>query len=226
MFKFASLFFLIFCLSACVDKPSETTQVKSAEAKESIKKKTNTSTTKTPNDKVTPVSVKKKEVVKPISEEKQKEVKKVEPKKVAKKSPKKKESPKPKKVTPKASPLIEFEELVFDFGEITEGDKISHKFKFTNTGNAPLTIEKANATCGCTQPSFPFIDINPGEQGYIGVDYYSVNKDGAQSPEITVFGNVPEKTIVLTLKGFVKPKEKPDTTLTTQLDSLPFKKKS
>lgn len=104
-------------------------------------------------------------------------------------------------------PVIEFEELVYDFGELTEGDQISHKFKFKNAGKAPLSITAANATCGCTQPSFPFLDINPGETGIIGVEYFSVNKDGPQEPKITVLGNMEGGSVVLTLKGNVIPKK-------------------
>lgn len=121
------------------------------------------------------------------------------------KPPTKKKTP-PPPAPPKKMPEITFDNLSYDFGEITEGDKISHKFTFKNTGNAPLTVTKANATCGCTQPSFPFIDINPGETGYIGVDYYSVNKDGPQSPEITVYTNTSKDSTTLTLVGIVNAK--------------------
>ena len=102
---------------------------------------------------------------------------------------------------------IEFEELYWDFGEITEGDIVEKKFKFTNTGKAPLKIISTSATCGCTRPSFPFLDIAPGESHFIGVTYNSVGKAGEQNPEVTIESNSNPKKTILKLRGMVKPKE-------------------
>ncbi len=49
-------------------------------------------------------------------------------------------------------PEIKFEEEVFDFGKITQGEKVSHSFAFTNTGNKNLIISNAQGSCGCTVP--------------------------------------------------------------------------
>lgn len=155
--------------------------------------------------------------------QKPKAVKKVERVEVAKKKVVEPVvQPKPKKVVKARAPEIEFEELLFDFGEIMQGDKIDHKFKFTNTGNAPLSVNKADATCGCATPSIPFMDIMPGEQGFIGVSYNSVGKEGEEVPQVTIFTNAktnPNQT--LKLKGFVKVPEK-DSTKTDTLKKNPF----
>jgi len=103
---------------------------------------------------------------------------------------------------------ISFEEPTFDFGEITEGDIIKHQFKFKNTGNAELVIHSAKASCGCTDPSYPFLGIAPGEEGYIGVTYNSVSKDGPQKPDILIKTNAAKDSIALYLSGIVKAKEK------------------
>ena len=39
-----------------------------------------------------------------------------------------------------------------DFGEIAQGDKVEHTFRFRNTGNEPLVITNVQVTCGCTTP--------------------------------------------------------------------------
>lgn len=134
-------------------------------------------------------------------------------------TPRKKEEPKPskasakKKIAPKKTtkkqtyPAIEFEEMQIVFDTITEGDIFDHKFVFTNTGNAPLEIKSAKATCGCTQPSYPFIPIEPNEQGHISVRYNSVGKDGHQKPEVSVITNINSKEIILVMEGFVVQKE-------------------
>lgn len=123
--------------------------------------------------------------------------------------PKKKSTSKPVK---KYYPQIEFLEDTHEVGDIVEGDVIKHTFKFKNIGKAPLNIEKAEGTCGCTQPSYPFLAIAPGEFGKIGVNYHSVGKSGPQKPEIVVHSdskNEPIKTLYLELNVKDKPVDTP-----------------
>ena len=54
-----------------------------------------------------------------------------------------------------AFPKFTFNQEEYNFGDIRDGDIVSHVFKFTNTGNAPLIISKATAACGCTVPQWP-----------------------------------------------------------------------
>jgi len=124
-----------------------------------------------------------------------------------KKAPKKKTALQPKKVQ-YASFSWQSEE--FDFGEITEGDVIEHTFKFTNTGKVPLEIGSVTPSCGCTQPSYPFLSIDPGVSNEIGVTYNSVSKEGDQVATVTVVANTNPKTTILRLKGTVIPKTKED----------------
>jgi len=58
------------------------------------------------------------------------------------------------------------------------------------------------------QASLPFIDIEPGETGYIGVTFNSVNKKGLQKPEIILRSNAIQSEISLFLLGTVIPKSK------------------
>jgi len=120
-----------------------------------------------------------------------------------------KEPTKPKsklKKKKKLYPKIEFENEVYDFGEITEGDTINYKFKFKNSGKSTLEIKSASATCGCTQPSYPFIGVDPGDEGTISVRYISVGKSGPQEATITVKSNADFPTKKLLLKGIVNDK--------------------
>lgn len=136
------------------------------------------------------------------------------------KKPVKKPKPNPVKSAPiEYLPKIKFDELSYDFGEITEGDIIKHNFTFTNVGKTKLSIEKATASCGCTKPSFPFIDIQPGETGYIGVTYHSVSKEGPQKPTITVFSNAHPNQMTLHLTGTVLPKTQEDANDTLEIMS-------
>ncbi|MDH5379626.1 MAG: DUF1573 domain-containing protein, partial [Cyclobacteriaceae bacterium] len=47
-------------------------------------------------------------------------------------------------------PSFEFEKTDHDFGTITDGDIVKHTFTFKNTGDAPLIIQSARGSCGCT----------------------------------------------------------------------------
>lgn len=112
-------------------------------------------------------------------------------------------TPKKKVVTKKSLPQINFDQIRYDFGEINQGDTVDYKFKFLNTGNAPLVVNNVKATCGCTQPSYPFIPIEAGEEGHVGVRYISVGKEGLQKPLITVYTNASKDPITLMFSGKV-----------------------
>jgi Protein of unknown function (DUF1573) len=87
-------------------------------------------------------------------------------------------------------PVITWEKVTHDFGDITQGDKVSHVFKFTNTGNEPLVITNVEVTCGCTTPKgWPRDPIMPGGQGEVTVAFNSAGKFGKQNKVVTVTSN-------------------------------------
>ena len=100
-------------------------------------------------------------------------------------------------------PAFNFSEESYDFGAIDEGEVIEHTFSFENTGEAPLIIQNASASCGCTVPSYSKEPVAPGETGEIAVRFNSKNKKGAQSPTVTVTANTYPKVTKLRLKGSV-----------------------
>jgi hypothetical protein len=97
---------------------------------------------------------------------------------------------------------ITFAETTFDFGVINKGQMVTHPFKFTNTGKAPLIITSATASCGCTVPSYPKDPILPGQTGEIKVQY---NGSGTNQIEktVTVVANTNPPDSKLTIKAFV-----------------------
>ena len=102
---------------------------------------------------------------------------------------------------------ISFEKNNYDFGKITEPEKVTHEFKFINNGTEPLIISSATATCGCTVPEYPKEPVAPGEGGVIKVVYDSKGQPGMQHKVVTVTANTTPSATELYLTGEVKPKE-------------------
>jgi len=98
---------------------------------------------------------------------------------------------------------MELEKTTFDFGEIKEGEKVEHIFKFKNTGKSPLIISSAQGSCGCTVPEWPRSPIAPNETGEIKVKFNSENKNGSQEKTVTLTANTNPTNLTLTIKGLV-----------------------
>ena len=89
----------------------------------------------------------------------------------------------------KGAPIMSFEKEKHDFGELVEGDVVETVFKFKNTGETPLIITNARASCGCTIPEKPEKPIMPGEDAEIKVKFNSRGKHGKQNKRITLTTN-------------------------------------
>ncbi len=80
-------------------------------------------------------------------------------------------------------------------------------FKFTNVGDKPLVIKRAQASCGCTVPTVTKKPVAPGETGEIAVSY-NTNRPNSFSKTITVYSNAKSgERKVLRIKGYVMKKE-------------------
>jgi hypothetical protein len=101
-------------------------------------------------------------------------------------------------------PAVSFTEESFDFGTIQEGDVVDHVFAFTNTGDAPLIISSATASCGCTVPQWPKEPIPVGGSGEIKVQFNSRNKPGIQNKTVTITANTYPKINRLRIKANVQ----------------------
>lgn len=105
--------------------------------------------------------------------------------------------------------LITWEKATHDFGDMAQGDKVEHLFKFTNTGTEPLVITNVEVTCGCTLPkSWPRDPIMPGGKGEINVAFNSAGKSGKQNKVVTVVSNAanPEGKQIVFNANILEPK--------------------
>jgi hypothetical protein len=97
-------------------------------------------------------------------------------------------------------PKIKFEEEIHDFGRITQGEKVSFAFKFTNVGKTNLIISSAAGSCGCTVPEWPKEPVLPGKEGKINVIFSSEGKSGMQEKTITIVTNCEPSTQEIRIK--------------------------
>lgn len=86
--------------------------------------------------------------------------------------------------------VIAWDKSTHDFGDVFQGDKVEHTFRFTNTGNRDLVITNIEVTCGCTTPKgWPRDPIAPGGSGELTVAFNSAGKIGKQNKVITITSN-------------------------------------
>ena|SRR5665647_1879227 len=104
-------------------------------------------------------------------------------------------------------PIINFQTKEFDFGKINEVDgSVTHIFDFTNKGNAALVVNRVQASCGCTTPTWSKEPIEAGKKGAITVTYNTAGRPGVFTKTITVYSN-DSINQVLIIKGEVIPKK-------------------
>ena len=102
---------------------------------------------------------------------------------------------------------MQFESTDHDFGTIKQGDVVVHTYKFKNTGEAPLIIQSAQGSCGCTVPEWSKEPIPVGGTGFVTAKFDSQGKQDVQSKTVTVSANTFPKQTVLKFKAMVLAKE-------------------
>lgn len=98
---------------------------------------------------------------------------------------------------------VQLIDSVYNFGKVTEGEKVTFNFRFKNSGSKPLVIASTSASCGCTVPEKPERPILPGETGFIKVVFNSKGKMGHNEKNITVMANTNPAFPMLLLTGDV-----------------------
>lgn len=107
-------------------------------------------------------------------------------------------------------PVMEFTNTDHDFGTINEGDVVEYTYSFKNTGAAPLIIQSAQGSCGCTVPDWTKEPIAVGATGYVKAKFDSNGKPNIQNKTVTVTANTWPKQTVLRFKAMVTPKSAAD----------------
>ncbi|MFM8913061.1 MAG: DUF1573 domain-containing protein [Flammeovirgaceae bacterium] len=103
-------------------------------------------------------------------------------------------------------PTMEFNTTDHDFGTVDEGKKVVFTYKVKNNGQAPLIIQNAQPSCGCTVPDWTKTPIPVGGEGFVKAEFDTNGKQGINNKTITVTANTWPKTILLKFKAMVTPK--------------------
>ena len=103
-------------------------------------------------------------------------------------------------------PKFEFKTVDHDFGTIKEGDVVEYTYSFKNAGEAPLIIQGAQGSCGCTASDWTKTPIPAGGTGYVKAKFDSKGKPNIQNKTVTVTANTWPKQTVLRFKAMVTPK--------------------
>jgi hypothetical protein len=102
-----------------------------------------------------------------------------------------------------------FKEATYDFGTIKESKgPVKHTFEVVNTGDKPLLIIDAVASCGCTRPTYTAQPIKPGKKGKVEVTFNPAGRAGTFRKTIKVRTNTAEKVSSLVITGSIIPKPK------------------
>lgn len=104
---------------------------------------------------------------------------------------------------------ITFDKTTHNFGSFPESSpKVTCTFHFKNTGDGPLVIHQAIASCGCTVPQYPKEPIKPGEEGDITVTYNGAGKfPGHFKKSVTIRTNGKTEMTRLYIEGDMLPGE-------------------
>lgn len=103
-------------------------------------------------------------------------------------------------------PVAAFGKMEHDFGTIKEGQVVEYTYTVKNTGAAPLIIQNAQPSCGCTAPDWTKTPIPVGGTGFVKAKFDSNGKPNIQNKSITVTANTWPKQTVLRFKAMVTPK--------------------
>ena len=120
---------------------------------------------------------------------------------------------------------MKFAKETHDFGKVEQGKPVTYVFEFKNTGADPIVINDAQASCGCTKPSFSREPVLPGKTGSISATYNAASM-GQFTKSVTVTSNAESGSMTLYLKGEVIPQKESATAAAPSAPAAKDKKKT
>lgn len=104
-----------------------------------------------------------------------------------------------------AAPSLTVAQMEYNFGTVFQGESVRHTFIFTNSGDAPLMVEKVASSCGCTAALVSSKQLAPGSSGEIQTSFDSTRFRGEVSKLVYLYTNDPVRPMVqLRIRGVVQ----------------------
>ena len=104
-----------------------------------------------------------------------------------------------------AVPHLTLSKLTHDFKVMEQGSREQVDIRLTNTGNAPLWIEKLESNCNCLEYEMVPQELEAGQSVVLTVAFNAANRMGYERKTLALFTNDPDQpTKVITFKAHVK----------------------
>ena len=91
----------------------------------------------------------------------------------------------------------------YDMGIVAENETKKQKVLLKNTGDVPFIIKGITTSCDCTTAEYDWKEIAPDEQKEIVVSYKG-EEPGDFWRTVTVYGNTPDQSLILSFVGKVE----------------------
>jgi len=100
-------------------------------------------------------------------------------------------------------PKVVLVEDFYDFGNIKQGETVSHTFFIKNEGPGNLIIRDAIPSCGCTTPRYSREPVAPGDHAQVEVLFNSEGWSGSQVKQVTLKLNTENEHSTVTIRANV-----------------------
>ncbi len=102
-------------------------------------------------------------------------------------------------------PAVVVDGADFDFGQVFQGEKVDHTFRFMNGGDEPLMIDRVRSSCGCTAALLSAKVVGAGDVAELKATFDSTRFMGPVVKTIYLYSNDPTQQVTeLHLRGTVK----------------------
>ena len=99
--------------------------------------------------------------------------------------------------------MIQADSAEYHYGEVNENETVDKRITLYNAGKEVFRIKGVTTSCNCMTVNYGWNDIKPGESAVMTVSY-KAEESGDFWRTITIYGNVPGKSVTLDFWGTVR----------------------
>ena len=99
--------------------------------------------------------------------------------------------------------VIQPDSTEYHYGEVNENETVDKRITLYNAGKEVFRIKGVTTSCNCMTVNYGWNEIKPGESAVMTVSY-KAEESGDFWRTITIYGNVPGKSVTLDFWGTVR----------------------